>query len=308
MADAINVARAHGDDNIAWLTHGFELFDNGGEGVEVHGANTAGAQAINEIASRDLEAFFFGIAHEVDLGNDDHISVRKAHGELVQEVAGARMLVWLEDADQAAIAGLRRFGFAQGLQGDINFGWMMAIVVKDADGVGSVEASIAFGHTAAQELHSAVDALVFGERLGEFFWIGPDVQPKDKGGRGISGVVAAWNCVAPGCDLDALARDANQTSWNIERDNPIRGGIEADCFNRTLGTRDNFAAMGVVVSDQEFAALGFGGEHRGELAEGLDDLADVFVHVEMVGFDTGDAGEGGREIVEGAVVFTGFGD
>ena len=78
-------AGAHDDQEVAGSADDLELFDDGLEGVEVHGLDAALAEAVDEVGGGDLGFFDLGVADEVDVWDDDDIGVGEGLGEFFEQ-------------------------------------------------------------------------------------------------------------------------------------------------------------------------------------------------------------------------------
>ena len=88
------------------------------------------SEPIDEVAGAHFAFFRFGIADEVDVGDDDDVGTLETGGELVEKKAGSAVLMGLEDADESAG---RFFVGAKGAEGGVDFGGVVPVVVVDGD-------------------------------------------------------------------------------------------------------------------------------------------------------------------------------
>lgn len=124
-----DVAGAEGKDEVAFRgAGGYGL----GGGWEVWGEVGRGAFGLDgggeDLAGDAGEGRFAG---GVDGDEFDGVGVAESGGEVVKEVAGARVAVWLEEDVDAPVA-----KFAGGGKGGADFGGVVAVVVDDGDAAG----------------------------------------------------------------------------------------------------------------------------------------------------------------------------
>ncbi len=327
MGDFPDVAGAHGDDEVAGLGDAQEVVGDGVEGVDVSGVGAGGTEAFDEGGGGDGGFFFFAVADEKDFGDDDEVGGGEADGELVEEVTCAGVLVGLEDADEA-------FGLvvlSEGAEGGFDLGGVVAVVVDDVDVSAGDGAS-------ADALHASVQAGEGFECVGDFFPGRAELVGEDGGGGAVVGHVFPRKGGCPRGDGLALVVElcvGGLAGFFVrgEGDLPVGLGGEAQGLDGAAEGGGDGDAVGGFVLDQKKTSPGtsprsslgafpgsvfegvvfsggvvFVGELPCEVGEAFDDFVEVFVDVEVVGFEVEDDGEGGGEGVEGAVVFAGFGE
>jgi hypothetical protein len=210
--------------------------------------------------------------------DDGDVRGGEGGGELLQEVAGAGVLVGLEDADEAAAAILGLFELAEGAEGGLDLGRVVAVVVVDADGAAGDRAL-------AEELHAAVHAAEAGDGVGGLIERGAGVRREDAGHRAVEGVVLAGEEAGPAGDLAPAVGEGRKAVGGVEGDDPVGLGVEADGLDAAGEARGDLPAVRVVVGDDQDAALVGGRQQAGEFGEGVDDVVEGAVDVEVVGLD-----------------------
>ncbi len=167
----------------------------------MHGLRAALSEAFDELGGGDRGAFFFGIADEVDLRDDDDVGGTEADGELVEEVSGAGVLVGLEDADESP----GRFVVAEGAEGGVDFGGVVSVVVDDTESPAGGELP------GADALHASVEAGEMFEGVGDVGPGGAELMREDAGGGGVVGHVFTGHGGVPAGDvLAAVSEDAQR--------------------------------------------------------------------------------------------------
>ena len=90
------------------------------------------AKPVYEISGAHRMTLLLAVPYKIDMRHDDDICFTKADGELFHQKSCSTVLMRLKDADQT----LWLMVTAQGAQGGVDLGRMMAIVVHHRNAMG----------------------------------------------------------------------------------------------------------------------------------------------------------------------------
>jgi hypothetical protein len=292
VAGAADVAGADGEDSVT----GFGVLEQKFDGVS-HGAPVVNV-LVAGLANGGGEGFagYAGdgqFAGGVDVGEDEDVGLIEGGTEVFPEVLGTGIAMWLEE-DQQSIELTASSGFERGT----NFGGMVAVVVNDGDVVDG-----------AFDIEAAADAAKFGEAFADEVGRDAEIERHGGSGRGVAYIVDTGRMrEAEGAKVFAFVGEAEFAGQAFEAnvaDNQV--GLAGDAISKdgALDTGDDGLDVWLVKT-KDGGAIERNAIHK--IDEGVLDVFERGVLIEVFAVDGGDHGYDGGEEQKAAVAFVSFDD
>src|SRR6266850_1555717 len=291
-AELAHVAGAERDHEVAPTGDLAEVLDDArAVAAEINDvAMSVRPDPVGEIRGRDAGDRRF--AGRVDVHHDQYVSQVEGREELLAQVQGPSVPVWLEHRhDPTVEPGLG------GGQGRPDLGGMMAVVVDHRDAAGAPE-----------DLKAALDTRESSQRFLNSGERDLELQPHPHRREGVEHVVAARDLqrdlaqeAAALEDLEA-ARHAGQVQaarhevrarFQAVGDDPLLDSRDEELDVRLIQAQDRRAVEGHLVDERD---------------EGVADRVEAPVVIEMLGVDGRDDRDRRRQLQERAVGLVGLGD
>src|SRR5713101_3390054 len=290
VAGAADVAGADGQDGVERTRFAQQIFD-----AFLHGAKVEHV-FVASLANGGGQGFagYAGdsrLAGGVNVGEHQHVGLIKGAAEFVPQMLRARVTVRLEEQPQAIELANTR-GFERGA----DFGGVMAVIVDHGNVVDR-----------AFNVEAPADSREFAEAIADQLRGHVEVEGDSRCGRGVAHIVDARRMKElENAEVVAFVGQAKFAAQAFEldvADDEIGLAGSAVGNNRALYARDHGLHVRLVQAQNRRAVK----RHAiDELYEGILNVFQRGILIEMLAVDGGDGGDNGREQQEAAVAFVGF--